>query len=91
MALNGQNKGMEWLKRCRSCSTHSHYLYALQFTLTGSSSEFETVIESLEIGVEDISEAVAEVLASVTGTLRSSAQQGCSTDLDPSAQVLTPR
>ena len=59
----------------------------LQFSLTGTGNEDEVVTESLETAAVTIEEAVAEVLTNVTGTVRASAQQGCSIEIDVLARV----
>ena len=59
----------------------------LQFSLVGNVDETEVITDSAEDAAIHIAVAVAEVLASVTGMVRASAQQGCEIDLDPVARV----
>ena len=58
----------------------------LQFSLTGDGSD-EVVVRTIDVAEEEIAEAVATAIASVTGTIRASAQQGCEIEVDPVAQV----
>ena len=58
----------------------------LQFSLTGDGGD-EVVVRTVEDAEVQIAEAVATAIASVTGTIRASAEQGCEIDVDPVAQV----